>query len=193
MNHILTDRVVLVLNRNWQAITTITQEQALSRLVAGNAKVLHIDADQFQAVSWQEWSSLPVRSHDRTIGTVKGKVRAPSIILLLRYDKVPMITLSFSLRNVWERDGGRCQYTGRQLTPGEGDIDHVVPRSRGGSNTWENCVLSDKSINRKKAARTPEEAGLRLLKQPTKPRTVPSTMRLRNIHGIPEWDHFLPH
>jgi hypothetical protein len=54
-------------------------------------------------------------------------------------------------------------------------------------------VLSDKSINRKKAARTPEEAGLRLLKQPTKPRTVPSTMRLRNIHGIPEWDHFLPH
>ena len=191
-NHLLTDRVVLVLNRNWQAITTITQEQALSRLVAGNAKALWIDADHFQALTWQEWSNLPVTSHERVIGTVKGKVRAPSIILLLRYDKVPLITLSFSLKNVWERDGGRCQYTGRPLTPGEGDIDHIIPRSRGGPNTWENCVLSDKSINRKKAARTPAEAGLQLLKQPTKPRTVPSTLRLRNIHGIPEWDHFLP-
>ncbi len=192
MNHILTDRVVLVLNRNWQAITTITQEQALSRLVAGNAKVLLIDADHFQALSWSEWAVLPVRPEDRVIGTVKGKVRAPIIILLMRYDKIPMITLNFSMRNLWERDGGRCQYTGRLLRPGEGDIDHVIPRSRGGANTWENCVLSDRTINRKKAARTPAEAGLTLLKQPTKPRTVPSTMRLRNIHGIPEWDHFLP-
>lgn len=192
MNHILTDRVVLVLNRNWQAIATITQEQALSRLVAGTAKALWIDAQNFQALSWDEWTALPVTADDRVIGTVKGKIRAPSIILLQRYDKVPMITLSFSLRNLWERDGGRCQYSGRLLAPGEGDIDHVIPRSRGGGNTWENCVLSDKSINRKKAARTPAEAGLRLLKTPTPPRTVPSTLRLRNIHGIPEWEHFLP-
>jgi 5-methylcytosine-specific restriction endonuclease McrA len=192
MNHILTDRVVLVLNRNWQAIATITQEQALSRLVAGTAKALWIDAQNFQALSWDEWTALPVTADDRVIGTVKGKIRAPSIILLQRYDKVPMITLSFSLRNLWERDGGRCQYSGRLLAPGEGDIDHVIPRSRGGGNTWENCVLSDKSINRKKAARTPAEAGLRLLKAPTQPRTVPSTLRLRNIHGIPEWEHFLP-
>jgi 5-methylcytosine-specific restriction endonuclease McrA len=192
MNHILTDRVVLVLNRNWQAIATITQEQALSRLVAGTAKALWIDAQNFQALSWDEWTALPVTADDRVIGTVKGKIRAPSIILLQRYDKVPMITLSFSLRNLWERDGGRCQYSGRLLAPGEGDIDHVIPRSRGGGNTWENCVLSDKSINRKKAARTPAEAGLRLLKTPSQPRTVPSTLRLRNIHGIPEWEHFLP-
>lgn len=192
MNHILTDRVVLVLNRNWQAIATITQEQALTRLVAGTAKALWIDAQNFQALSWDEWTSLPVTADDRVIGTVKGKIRAPSIILLQRYDKVPMITLSFSLRNLWERDGGRCQYSGRLLAPGEGDIDHVIPRSRGGGNTWENCVLSDKSINRKKAARTPAEAGLRLLRAPAQPRTVPSTLRLRNIHGIPEWEHFLP-
>lgn len=172
-------------------IVTITQEQALSRLVAGTAKALWIDAQNFQALSWDEWTALPVTADDRVIGTVKGKIRAHSIILLQRYDKVPMITLSFSLRNLWERDGGRCQYSGRLLAPGEGDIDHVIPRSRGGDNAWENCVLSDKSIHRKKAARTTAEAGLRLLKAPSQPRTVPSTLRLCNIHGIPDWGHFL--
>jgi hypothetical protein len=78
----------------------LTQEQALSRLVAGTAKALWIDAQNFQALSWDEWTALPVTADDRVIGTVKGKIRAPSIILLQRYDKVPMITLSFSLRNL---------------------------------------------------------------------------------------------
>jgi 5-methylcytosine-specific restriction endonuclease McrA len=192
MSAIITERNVLVLNRHWQAIATITLEQAISRVVAGSAQALLIDGEHFHALDWDAWSALPVSDGQRCIGLVKGRVRAPAVILMKHYAKVPMITPSFSFRNLWERDGGRCQYTGRLLAPGEGDIDHVISRSRGGPNTWENCVLADKSINRKKAARTPQEAGLRLVQTPQQPRTVPSTLRLRNVHGLVEWDYFLP-
>ena len=191
-NHILTERIVLVLNKNWQAIATLTVEQAVVRLVSGTARVMLIDDENFQPLEWSQWIALPVRDGDPSIGTVRGAIRAPRVILLRSYDKVPLVTLSFGARGIWERDGGRCQYTGRLLQPGEGDIDHIVPRSRGGANTWDNCVLSCKAVNRKKAARTPEEAGLRLLSRPRPPTAVPSTMRITNAHLIPEWSHFLP-
>ena len=190
-NAILTDRVVLVLNRNWQAIATLTVEQAVHRLVAGTARALWIDDDNFQDLDWSQWIALPVRESDPVIGTVRGPIRAPRVILLRRYDKVPMVTLSFGMRGIWERDGGRCQYTGRRLAPGEGNIDHVIPRSRGGDNSWENCVLSCINVNRKKAARTPEEAGLKLLTAPRPPTAVPSTLRISNVQNLPEWQHFL--
>lgn len=190
-NTLLTDRVVLVLNRNWQAIATLTVEQAIHRLVAGSALVLWIDDDHFQDLDWSQWITVPVRENDPVIGTVRGPIRAPRVILLRRFDKVPMVTPGFGMRGIWERDGGRCQYTGRPLAPGEGDIDHIIPRSRGGANSWKNCVLSCKSVNRRKAARTPDEAGLKLLRLPRPPTAVPSTLRINNVHHIAEWQYFL--
>ena len=190
-NTLLTDRVVLVLNRNWQAIATLTVEQAVHRLVARTARALWIDDEHFQDLDWSQWIALPVRDNDPVIGTVRGPIRAPRVILLRHFDKVPMVKLGFGMRGIWERDGGRCQYTGRRLAPGEGDIDHVIPRSRGGANSWENCVLSCKSVNRRKGARTPDEAGLKLLTLPRPPTAVPSTLRINNVHHIAEWQHFL--
>ena len=98
---------------------------------------------------------------------------------------------SLNARNIWQRDNGRCQYTGRRLAPGEGNIDHVLPRSRGGETSWENCVLADASVNTRKADRTPGEAGLRLKSRPMEPRAVPVTLTLRNYHGIEDWEPFL--
>jgi hypothetical protein len=190
-NAILTDRVVLGLNRNWQAIATLTVEQAVLRLVADAARVMWIDEDHFEAMSWTEWMKLPVREGDHTIGTTRGPIRAPRVILFRRYDKVPMITPCFGFAGIWERDGGRCQYTGRQLSKEEGNIDHVIPRSRGGANSWENCVLSCKEVNLRKAARTPAEAGLSLRSTPRTPVATPSTVRIKNLHNFPEWQHFL--
>ena len=97
----------------------------------------------------------------------------------------------FSSRSLWERDGGRCQYTGRRLERDEGNIDHVIPRSRGGDTSWDNCVIADKRVNTRKADKTPDEAGLQLLRQPATPREVPVTMLLKNRHGIPDWDPVL--
>jgi 5-methylcytosine-specific restriction endonuclease McrA len=143
-------------------------------------------------VKWEDWLQLPVREEDVSIGTARGSVRVPTVVVLSRFDRVPMKRPKFSLRGLWSRDGGRCQYTGRALAPGEGDIDHIVPQSRGGETSWENCVLSDRVVNNRKADRTPREAGLRLRSHPVRPEAMPATWFIRNRHNIKEWEVFLP-
>lgn len=186
---------VLVLNRNWQAIHAITPADAFGHLTAGTARALRIEGQHdMQPLDWQAWKSLSPKDGEPSVGTTQGRVRIPTVIVLCRYDRVPLVRPAFGLRGVWERDGGRCQYTGRALSAAEASIDHVMPRSRGGADDWENCVLSDRAVNHRKGARTPSEAGLRLLSAPRAPRPVPSTLKIRNLHQIEDWNHFLhPH
>ncbi len=80
---------------------------------------------------------------------------------------------------------------GQAHAPKEGNIDHVVPRSRGGKTSWDNCVLAHREVNSRKANRLPHEAGLRLRKQPVAPRVVPASVLIRNYYGVRDWQHFL--
>jgi 5-methylcytosine-specific restriction endonuclease McrA len=192
MSQILHKPTVLVLNRNWQAINATTPALAFGQMSTDSATALDIvHRESMTPVRWEEWLELPIRSIDRSIGTPGGRVRVPTVIVLSRFDKVPMKRPRFGLRGIWARDEGRCQYTGRKLAPGEGNIDHVVPRSRGGETTWENCVLADKRINSRKGNLTPREAGLELVRPPQAPRPLPATAYLRNHEGIPDWEPFL--
>ena len=100
---------------------------------------------------------------------------------------------AISVKSIWARDGGKCQYTGRLLKPGEGNIDHVWPVSKGGKTSWQNCVLADKKVNTRKADKTPAESGLTLLREPTEPREVPVCLTIRNTLRIADWNAFLPH
>jgi len=84
-----------------------------------------------------------------------------------------------------------CQYTGNLLHPDEGSLDHVLPRSRGGRDEWENLVWSDKAVNSRKGNRLPHETGLKLLHAPRAPKELPVTALLRNVHGIAEWKLFM--
>jgi 5-methylcytosine-specific restriction endonuclease McrA len=125
------------------------------------------------------------------VQTARGPVRVPTVIVAANYAKVPVRRPRLGARGIWERDGGVCQYTGRRLAPHEGNIDHIVPRSRGGATSWENCVLSHRDVNSKKGARLPQEAGLRLLRKPQPPKVLPATAFIRNPHGIRDWQKFL--
>jgi len=192
MNSVLEQNVVLVLNRNWQAVNTTTPAHAFCQMSAGNAMGLDIEGDQRMIpVPWEDWVGLPVRDTDWSVGVVRGQLRVPRVILAVNYAKVPMRHPKFSYQAIRDRDDGRCQYTGRKLSRDEGNIDHVVPRSKGGQTTWSNCVLSCKRVNNRKGDRTPGEAGLRLVKSPDSPRVLPMTLFLRNVHDIPEWEPFL--
>jgi 5-methylcytosine-specific restriction endonuclease McrA len=191
MDDILNRPIVLVLNRNWQAINVRTPQQAFVQMATDVATALDIDGESMVPVRWAQWVDLPVRENDYTVRTPKGAVRVPHVIVLSRFAKVPKRRPTFNARAIWVRDGGRCQYTGQQLRDHEGNIDHVLPRSRGGKTSWENCVLASKEVNSRKADRLPEEVGLRLLKSPTAPRELPSTLFIRNVQSIPEWKHFL--
>ena len=187
------ENTVLVLNKNWQAIDTTTPANAISALVSGSAKGLAIDEVHGMApLCWKEWVVLKVREVDQVIRTPQCEIRVPTIIILSVYNQVPLKRLKFGFKGIWERDGGRCQYTGRRLSHEEANIDHIQPQSRGGATSWENCVLSDRQVNQKKGAKTPKEAGLALIAEPYKPQPVPATFLIKNSHRITDWDHFLP-
>lgn len=192
MSDVLHKSTVLVLNRHWQAIDCRTPIEAFSLMATGNATGLDMGPNgSLGPVRWEDWLKLPVREDDNSIGTVHGPVRVPTVLVLARYDKVPRKRPKFSAKAIWERDGGICQYTGRKLRPNEGNIDHIVPVSRGGKSSWENCVLADKKVNSRKGNKLPEEAGLQLLRRPFAPREVPVTMLIKNSHHVDDWDMFL--
>jgi len=97
----------------------------------------------FTPKTWEEWITLPIREQDEAVHTVRGQIRVPTVIVAVNYAKVPKKRPKLGARTIRERDGNRCQYTGRVLRPDEGSLDHVVPRSRGGKDAWENPTAGD--------------------------------------------------
>src|SRR5207253_2575927 len=206
-----TKATVLVLNRNWQAINVRTPQEAFCMMATNVATGLEIDrevptelqSDPFctlhssfsnskvRPVTWEEWITLPIRDQDEAVHTVRGAIRVPTVIVAVNYAKVPKKRPKLCARTIRERDDNRCQYTGRILHPDEGSLDHVVPRSRGGKDAWENLVWSAKEVNQRKADRLPHEAGLKLLTIPRAPKELPVTSLLRNAHGIVDWELFV--
>jgi 5-methylcytosine-specific restriction endonuclease McrA len=211
MTDILNKTIVLVLNRNWQAINIRTPADAFCQMATNVATALEIEiedpagsehgsfrnpqsairASNIRPVTWDEWITLPIRDGDNAVRTVRGAIRVPTVIVAVNYARVPKKRPKLCARTIRERDGNRCQYTGALLRPDEGSLDHVVPRSRGGPDTWENLVWSSKQVNTRKGNRLPHEAGLKLLKAPRAPKELPVTALLRNAHGIAEWKLFL--
>jgi 5-methylcytosine-specific restriction endonuclease McrA len=192
MDNQLNRATVLVLNRNWQAIHVKSPAEALSMMYTDAATGLDIiGEDNMVPYRWKDWVTLPKDESSNYISTVRGEIKIPKVIVLCHFNKVPLKRPKFSLGAVWNRDEGICQYTGKKLSKNEGNVDHIIPRSRGGKTDWSNCVLTNKEINAKKANRTPEEAGLKLIKPPIIPKYMPSTLYIKNKHKIKEWELFL--
>ena len=192
MTDILNKTIVLVLNRNWQAINIRTPQDAFCQMATNVATALDIAGEDYiRPVAWDEWITLPVREGDNAVRTARGAIRVPTVIVAVNYARVPKKRPKLSAKNIRERDGNRCQYTGRVLHPDEGSLDHVLPRSRGGVDSWENLVWSSKDVNARKGNRLPHEAGLKLLSVPRAPKELPVTAHLRNAHGVAEWKLFL--
>jgi 5-methylcytosine-specific restriction endonuclease McrA len=192
MTDILNKSIVLVLNRNWQAINIRTPQEAFCQMATNVATGLEIEGDsRIRPVTWDEWITLPIRPQDNAVQTVRGAIRVPTVVVAVNYAKVPKKRPKLCAKTIRERDGNRCQYTGKLLKPDEGSLDHVLPRSRGGADTWENLVWSCKEVNTRKADRLPHEAGLKLLSTPRAPKELPVTALIRNTHGVAEWKLFL--
>lgn len=191
MSDILHKASVLVLNRNWQAINVRTPQEAFCQMATDVATGLDISPEGMIPVKWVDWFNLEIRESDNVIHTAKQAIRVPTVIVLSNFSKVPKKRPRLCAKTLWERDKGICQYTGRQLDRSEANIDHILPRSKGGGTTWENCVIADKKVNSKKADRLPQEVGLKLLKTPVAPREVPVSSMIRNHLSIPDWNYFL--
>jgi 5-methylcytosine-specific restriction endonuclease McrA len=177
---------VLVLNRSYLPVHITIVRRALSLLYQGVARAVD---EQYRTFDFESWADLGV-NEDR-IGLVDRAIRVPRVILLQGYDRVPRRYVRFSRFNIYARDQNRCQYCGRQFARAELNLDHVVPRSRGGSTNWENVVCSCVPCNLRKGGRTPAEARMRLLRAPTRPRWTPVFRSAARRALYREWRPFL--
>jgi 5-methylcytosine-specific restriction endonuclease McrA len=178
---------VLVLNRLYMAVHVVNIRRAFGLLCRELAEVIHIEGGVFTAYSFESWrerSELRAETkelHDDWIRSVNFEIQVPRVIRLLSFDRLPKQKLHLNRRNVLARDGHLCQYCGRHLPNHLLSIDHVFPRSRGGETTWENVVCACLACNVKKGGRTPQEARMKLIDVPVRPKRNPLLlMRLDN-------------
>lgn len=200
-------RPTLVLNRNWQPVAVASVARALMLVAADRARI--VDPTDFRQYSWADWAELLPGPEELSIQAVSFHIRVPEVITLQAYDRVPVNAVTFSRRNLFKRDRHTCQYCGRkartvnvghrhdsmaghlhgQLSVEDLTIDHVLPRSRGGTSTWENCVLACLACNTRKANRTPEEARMPLRHPPVRPTWRP--LYAQHEVRIESWSKFL--
>ncbi len=193
----------LVLNRGWMAIQITSVRRAISLIYQGHAKV--VDPEDYQVYNFEDWSQVSQQmvevGDNEFICSPTLKIRVPRIIVLLLYDKLPKRHVSFSRKNIFERDRFQCQYCGEKPPSKKAALkwiedkaltfDHVVPKSRGGRTTWDNIVTCCQSCNRKKGNHSPKEMGWKLIKKPAMPKWHPTVNIPLKIAPRKEWANFL--
>jgi 5-methylcytosine-specific restriction endonuclease McrA len=200
--------IVLQLNAAWQAISKKTVKDAMVAMCGGlegntppalalDIVYEEVEEGQFNfekpigitPVKWEDWIKLPIRNFDEVIHTSKLTIRVPTVLIAVNFNKVPRRIQKLTKQGIFARDGMVCQYTGKELPRHRLDIDHIVPKSRGGKDSWSNCVVADKEINRKKGNKLNSEAGLSLIKEPKEPIATPCVV-IRTASQR-DWEHFL--
>ncbi len=188
---------VLVLNRFYMAVHVISVRRAFALLVRELAEVIHLEEGQYANYDFESWREISAlretceHPHDDWIQAVNFRIQAPRVVRLLGYDRTPKQTVRFNRRNVFARDGNHCQYCGQGFPTSELSLDHVVPRSQNGPTCWENIVCSCVSCNVRKGGRTPQQAHMKLIRPPVKPKRSPLlTIKLGNPK-YESWKTFL--
>jgi 5-methylcytosine-specific restriction endonuclease McrA len=137
---------VLVLNASYEPINVCAARRAIVLVLKGVA--------------------MTEEENGHYLHSTRLAIRVPSVIRLLEYRRIPHQTRALSRKNILLRDRNSCQYCGEVLPSGELTLDHVNPRSRGGLSTWENLVACCHACNRRKSNQLPQEAGMKLIREP---------------------------
>lgn len=192
----------LVLNRGWSAVQICSVRRAISLIYQGHAQVVDEDLQTYNFNDWSEVSQQMVEvDPGEFVCSPSLKIKVPRVIVLMFYDKLPRREVRFSRKNIFERDNYTCQYCGikpptktqalKWMEKNQLNLDHIVPRSRGGKTLWSNIVTACYKCNSKKGNSTLEELGWKLRKAPTQPKWHP-TLNI-SLRFIPhkEWVNFL--
>lgn len=159
---------VLVLNQDYQPLSVCSVQRSMKLIFLEKAELLHDDPS-------------------KELRSIRQSFQFPSVIRLRNYIRVPYSKIVLSRRNVMRRDDFKCQYCGKRS---ELTIDHVIPKSRGGKDTWENLITACDKCNVKKGSRTPKEAGMSLSHKPYRP--IPITFFRDSSGGVQEpWKPYL--
>ena len=184
-------RRLLVVNRNYQPITTTPLCKAINKVFKGTAVILLPPGDDtpiWQEMEWDDWADLEPREGEDVLQAVERVFRVPEIIKTVDYDDNPFRRVKLSRRAIYRRDQNQCQYCGGRPPIDELSIDHVLPKAQGGKTEWPNVVVACVKCNRRKADHTPEQAGMQLLSKPRMPQY--DVLQGRCIR-VDSWTHFL--
>jgi 5-methylcytosine-specific restriction endonuclease McrA len=161
---------VLVLNRSYVPINVTSLRRAFVLFYQGLAKAVN---EEFATYDFHSWSELGIEASNDQIGLVGRMIRVPRVIVLTAYDRMPRRHVRFSRFNIYLRDKNTCQFCAKVFSRSHLNLDHVIPRSRGGKTVWNNVVTSCIPCNRKKGGMTPKEARMKLIRKPVRPRWTP--------------------
>lgn len=161
------------------------------------AEVVHVEDGKYISYDFNDWAELSrykrefePQDHD-WIRTVRFDLAVPRIIRVLTFAKLPRQEVKFNRRNLFSRDRNTCQYCGRRFPTSELTLDHVVPRSIGGTTSWSNIVCACVKCNVNKGGRTPEQARMHLIRPPVKPKRNPALVVTLSDRRYSSWKQFL--
>lgn len=165
---------VLALSSNYEPVGTISWYKAITLLLSDKVSTLE--------------------EYDQVIRSPSVTMKIPSVVVFKTNKFKRINSVRFSRKNVWLRDEGKCQYCSKAINSNEFTIDHVKPKCDGGQSSWDNVVVSCYKCNQKKGQKTLKESGLKLLKQPKKPTSLPFVSELvgyYNLNMHPTWEFWL--
>ena len=191
---------VLVLNKFFAAVHIVNAKKAFAMLFKESAEVVSVDDGQYNSYDFTSWVDISAFKAEyglsdedqyESIKTVSLKIRVPKIIRLVVYDKLPKASIKFNRKNIFARDRNKCQYCGKKFSTSELSLDHVVPRTQGGTSNWKNIVCACTNCNKHKGGRRPAEAGMKLICEPVKPRNCPIIQLKLGSNKYNSWKQFL--
>lgn len=188
---------VLMLNRFYMAVRVVNAKRALTLLYRELAEVISPEEGKYLSYDFDDWVEVSQAKHrfepeqHDWIRTVRFQIAVPKIVRLLDYDKLPKGTVKLNRRNLFARDQNRCQYCGKRFPTSELSLDHVVPRSQGGQNSWENIVCACVKCNVRKGGRTPDQAHMHLIHKPMRPKRSPVLTIKLSDSKYASWKQFL--
>jgi 5-methylcytosine-specific restriction endonuclease McrA len=160
------EELILVLNKNFQPVDIAHYRRAIILIFLEKAKI--VESKSYNIYEWNEWKNLDLPGY-KTIKTVNRDFPIPEIIILSKYEKIQKRRFNANKKNIYKRDNAECQYCMVPLTYAQCTLDHIYPKSKKGQLSWENCVLSCRKCNHKKANLSLQEAGMTLKKTPKSP------------------------
>jgi len=197
----------LKLNSAGLPIEIVSWQQAVDLWMKGKAVIVECYDTLIKA--GRRATELPehiqrdlIKIYDDDLESWQSAMYMPAVIRMVDFIKPAKrfsIYKPFNRLNIWLRDGGRCQYCGCKVAKNSFEYEHVIPQSRGGKSSWTNIVCSCHACNNKKRDRTPEEAGMKLLRKPFAPITANSysenvVQKFRSLKGttsIQEWRNYV--
>ena len=189
---------VLVLNKYYNPVNITTVRRAFCMVFKRIAEVITVEEESFYTYnfsSWAEFSEYKRMLRDghenEWVYTPNLTLLVPRVVRVLSYDRVEISKVRLTRRNIYYRDSNTCQYCGKKFKTKDLNIDHVIPKSKGGKEVWSNLVCACVECNIRKSNKLPREVGMKLIRKPARPKLNPLIIIHLSKKKYASWKNFL--